>query len=118
VSQLHTVVEMPEFQSRARRRMSDTERSSLINYLASNPTAGDKMAGTGGARKVRWAAGGRGKSGGVRAITFYNGPDVPVFLLTVFGKGEKSNITRAEANELKAILDPIVEEYRKGAKYG
>lgn len=117
MTQLHTVVEMPEFQSRARRRMSDAERMSLISFLAANPTAGEKMAGTGGARKVRWAMGGRGKSGGIRAITFYSGPDVPVFLLTVFGKAEKSNITRAEANALKTILNSIVEAYRKGAKH-
>jgi len=39
-----------------------------------------------------------------------------VFLLTVFGKGEKSNISRAEANDLKAILGAIVEEYRKAMK--
>ena len=36
-----------------------------------------------------------------------------MFLLTVFGKGEKSNITRAEANALKAVLGEIVEEYKK-----
>jgi len=44
---------MPEFQTRAARRMSESERLSLIDHLASNPSAGDRMAGTGGARKVR-----------------------------------------------------------------
>jgi hypothetical protein len=116
MTQLHTVIEMPEFRSRARRRMSEFERLSLINYLAANPQAGEKMVGTGGARKVRWAIGGSGKSGGVRAITFYSGPDVPVFLLTVFGKGEKSNITRAEANALKVLLGDIVEAYKRTSK--
>jgi hypothetical protein len=116
MTQLHTVVEMPEFRSRAGRWMSEFERLSLINYLAANPQAGDKMASTGGARKVRWAVGHAGKSGGVRAITFYSGQDVPVFLLAVFGKGEKSNITRAEANALKAVLGEIVEEYKKKRK--
>lgn len=74
------------------------------------------MVGTGGARKLRWAAHGRGKSGGVRVITFYSGPPVPVFLLTVFGKGEKANLTQAERNELREVLRDLVAEYRKGTR--
>jgi hypothetical protein len=41
---------------------------------------------------------------------------MPVFLLTVFGKGEKSNITRAEANALKVVLGDIVEAYKMQSK--
>ena len=74
------------------------------------------MTGTGGARKVRWAAQGRGKSGGVRIITFYSGPPVPVFLLTVFGKSEKSNISPAERNELRNILKDLVSKYLESVK--
>ena len=74
------------------------------------------MVGTGGARKLRWAAKGRGKSGGVRVITFFGGPDVPVFLLTVFGKGERVNLSKAERNDLRKMLRRLAEEYRKGAE--
>ncbi len=87
---LQTVVETPEFVSGTRRVLTDAERTALIDFLAENPTAGDLMQGTGGARKLRWAAGGKGKSGGARAITFYAGQDVPVFLMAIFGKGEKA----------------------------
>ena len=73
------------------------------------------MQGTGGARKLRWAAGSRGKSGGARAITYYAGPDVPVFLLTIFGKGERANLTKAERNDLRIALRDVADEYRKGA---
>jgi hypothetical protein len=59
---------------------------------------------------------GKGKSGGYRVISFYSGTDVPVFLLTVFSKGEKANLTKAQRNELKAILADIVREYRRGPK--
>ncbi len=71
---------------------------------------------SGGARKMRWAGRGRGKKGGVRVITFYGGPPVPVFLLTVFGKGEKVNLTRAERNALRKILGELATEYRKGMR--
>jgi hypothetical protein len=116
LSRLHTVVETPEFLSGAKRVLLEAERAALVDFLAENPTTGDLMQGTGGARKFRWAARGKGKSGGARAITFYAGPDVPVFLMAIFGKGEKANISQAERNELREVLAGIAVEYRKGVK--
>ena len=114
-SRLHTIVETPEFITRARGLLSDQERSELVDFLACNPTAGDLMQGTGGARKLRWGAKGKGKRGGARVITFYGGPLAPAFLLTVFGKGERANLTKAERNELRAMLAHLAAEYRRGA---
>lgn len=99
-----------------RGRLPNVEREALIEYLAANPDAGEVMRGTGGARKLRWATQGKGKSGGARVITFYSGPPVPVFLLTVFGKGEKVYLTRAEQNGLRKILGELVKEYLEGVK--
>ena len=48
-------------------------------------------------------------------ITFYGGPQAPAFLLTVFGKGQRANLTKAERNELRAILAQLLAEYRRGA---
>ena len=115
-TKLHAVIETPEYLSGARRVLAEAERVALVDFLAENPTAGDLMQGTGGARKLRWAARGKGKSGGARAITFYAGPDVPVFLMAIFGKGEKANLDKAEQNELRKVLADIVTEYRKGVK--
>ena len=75
------------------------------------------MPGTGGARKLRWAGQGRGKSGGVRVITFFSGPPVPVFVLTMFGKGEKINLSKFEQNALRKMLGELVAEYRKGVRH-
>jgi hypothetical protein len=113
---LQTVVETPEFRRRARRLIGEAERTALIDHLAANPEAGVVMPGTGGARKVRWAARSKGKSGGVRVITFYSGPRIPLFLLTVFGKGEKADLTAAERNELRKSLGELVDEYRRGVR--
>lgn len=93
--------------------MSDEEVAGLVDYLADNPTAGDEIVGTGGCRKVRVAGKGKGKSGGYRTITFYSGVDVPVFLLTVFAKGDKANLTKAERNALGEMTKTLVDEYRK-----
>ena len=72
------------------------------------------MRGTGGARKLRWGAKGKGKRGGARVISYYAGPNLPVFLLTVFTKGERANLTKAERNELREVLANLAAEYRKG----
>ena len=113
---LHTVVETPEFQRRLRRLLTTDECHSLIDYLAAHPDAGDVVPGTGGARKLRWAGQGKGKSGGVRVVTFFSGPPVPVFVLTVFGKGEKINLSKPEQNALRKVLGELVAEYRKGVR--
>ena len=111
---LQTVIETPEFLAAARRVLTEHQRMELVDFLAEKPTAGDLMQGTGGARKLRWAAGSKGKRGGARVITYYAGAEVPVFLLTVFGKGERANLSKAERNELRQVLSHLAEEYRTG----
>ena len=112
-SPLRTIVETLEFQRRTRGLLTTDGLSALVDYVAANPNAGELMVGTGGARKLRWAVKGRGKSGGIRVITFTGGAGVPVFLLTAFGKGEKVNLTKAERNQLRKMLRGLVKEYRK-----
>jgi hypothetical protein len=56
---------------------------------------------------------GKGKSGGYRTITFFTGPDLPVFLITVFAKGDRANLTKAERNGLAQLTKALVTEYRK-----
>jgi len=72
------------------------------------------MQATGGARKLRWGALGKGKRGGARVITFYGGPHLPVFVMAVFAKGDKANLSKAERNELHDILTTLAAEYGKG----
>ncbi len=70
--------------------------------------------GPGGARKLRVAGRGKGKSGGYRVITFYTGRDIPVFLLNVFSKGDRVDLSQAERNELRRELAGLADDYRKG----
>lgn len=84
----------------------------IVHALAANPTAGDVIPGAGGLRKVRWRATGRGKRGGVRVIYYFHDESIPLFLLNVFAKNEKSDLTKAEQNEMKALLPRLVAAYR------
>jgi hypothetical protein len=110
---MHTVVETHSFSRAASvAGMSEAEVDGLIIYLAANPTAGEEMAGTGGCRKLRLAGRGKGKSGGYRVVTFYSGIHIPVFLLTVFSKGEKANLSKSERGALAELTKQLAASYR------
>jgi len=108
---MQTIVELPEFLRKADKLLSATERLSIINYLAAHPASGDIMQGTGGIRKLRWSARGKGKSGGVRIIYYHHNESMPLFLLTLFGKGEKANLTKSESNELAKFILLLIKNY-------
>jgi len=111
---MHTVVETQAFsRAAAGAGMSEVEIENLTTYLASNPTAGDELKGTGGCRKIRVTARGKGKSGGYRVVTFYSGLDIPVFLLTAFSKGEKANLSKGERGALADLTKELVASYQK-----
>lgn len=116
MTRLQTVIETPDYLADARSAgLTDDERRRIVDYLAERPEAGTPIPGAGGARKVRFAGRGRGKSGGYRVITFFSGPDVPVFLLNVFAKGDRVDLTQAERNAIRDELVGLVDDYRKGA---
>lgn len=96
--------------------LSEDELAAIASALASDPPAGDLVAGTGGARKVRFARDGSGKSGGYRTIHYFGGDDVPIFLLALVDKRARANLTKAERNELAEILPKIADAYREGRK--
>lgn len=94
MTKLQTVVELPEFQSRAKAIMSDDEREASIVWIAQNPEAGNSLGG--GLRKVRIPREGGGKRGGFRMIYVFGGRHMPIFLVTVFAKNDKANLTTKE----------------------
>lgn len=117
-SVLHSVIETPGFIADAKDAAIDQQgMKEIIDYIAANPDAGDLIKGTGGARKVRFGGRGKGKSGSYRVVTFYGGDDIPVFLLAVFAKGDRVDLSQAERNELRQELKGLAKDYREGARY-
>jgi hypothetical protein len=98
------------------RGVTEEEKAEIVDFIAANPMAGNEIKGTGGARKVRFARPGGGKSGGYRVITFYSGSDILVFLLSMFAKNEKTDLTPKERSALKKILPQIVKDYKTRSK--
>jgi len=111
---MHSVVLTPVFQRDANDAgLSDDEVMEMASTIAADPLAGDLMAGTGGARKMRHAGRGKGKRGGYRTIHYFGGNDVPVFLLAIYSKGDKDNLSKAERNALAIALPKIADAYGK-----
>jgi len=104
-------MELPEYIRRIAKLLDKSECNKVINYLAVHPKSGDIISGTGGIRKLRWARSGRGKRGGVRIIYYFHNEGIPLFLLTVFEKKEKDNLTKAERNELSKFVKVLIESY-------
>ncbi|KQO87663.1 type II toxin-antitoxin system RelE/ParE family toxin [Methylorubrum extorquens] len=112
---MHAVVETTTYLTDAKAAgVSDDERAAIVLAVASDPTAGDVIPGTGGVRKVRMAGKGKGKSGGYRVISYYAAADVPVFLLALVSKGQRADISQAERNALRTIVITLADLYRQG----
>ena len=90
-------------------KMAEEEMVAAVDLVSTDPEAGDVMAGTGGVRKARLAGRGKGKSGGYRVVWYFGGGDIPVFLLTVFGKREKDNLSQGERNALRSLTATLRE---------
>lgn len=109
---MQTVAELPEYIRTADKLLSETERQDIIRYLAEHPKDGDLMEGTGGVRKLRWRRGGQGKSGGVRVIYYFHDDRMPLYLLTMFAKGDRANLSKSERNELADLTALLVKAWR------
>lgn len=97
----YTVVETAAFQTMAADVWDEEAHSGFVGFIAENPLAGDVIPETGGVRKVRWQASGRGKRGGSRVIYFNQLDDGLIVLLAVYAKNEAKNVPRRAARRLK-----------------
>ncbi len=102
-SDLCTVAETSAFARRVEVLLSAQEKDDLIYALASDPQSGVEIPGTGGVRKLRWAARGKGTRGGVRVVYFFHNEFSPLYALYIFGKGEKEDLSPDEKKAMKQI---------------
>ena len=109
MTRLQTVVETEPFLRRAKAIMTDEEREAIVVFLAANPEAGISLGG--GLRKARIAREGGGESGDYRTLCIFGGSHVPLFLLTVFAKNEKDNLTKAEQAAVVELSKKLIATY-------
>jgi len=92
-----------KFKQEATDRIGSDGIEAVASYLADHPGAGDVIPGAGGARKLRWAAKGKGKRGGARIVYVYVVIAARVFLIRCYAKNAKTDLTTDEKKELGQI---------------
>src|SRR6185437_3007775 len=113
---LLAVAETAPFSDDADRLLSEDERNELIAYLSCNPMAGDVIPKSGGIRKLRWSARGKGTRGGSRIIYFYHGLEMPLYLLAIYAKNEKVDLSAKELKALRGLSKDLVDAHATGKK--
>ena len=83
--------------------LSDDEYRILQHNLVIRPTAGSLIKGTGGLRKIRWKSSGKGKSGGLRIIYYYDPPD-KIYMLFPYKKSDQEDLTPAQVKTLSKLV--------------
>ena len=97
-------IETPFFTKALDRYLDDDEYRELQTHLDKHPDFGKVVPGSGGVRKLRWAAKGRGKRGGLRIIYYLRLARGELWMLTIYSKNVRENIS---ANVLKAMKEAI-----------
>ena len=100
-------IETSTFTKELPRHLDDDSYAALQAFLSVHPDAGDLIRGTGGIRKIRWAMPGRGKRGGSRVIYYWLMAHDHIYLLTVYAKGIKDDLTPAEREAWRKAVEAI-----------
>jgi hypothetical protein len=85
--------------------LSDEEHAALQMALMRDPEAGPVIPGSGGVRKLRWAAPGRGKRGGYRVIYYVRYVNGVIWMLTMYPKNVAENISSHVLRQIKKEVD-------------
>jgi mRNA-degrading endonuclease RelE of RelBE toxin-antitoxin system len=97
------IIETPIFTKQIVSLLPDDEYKKLQHYLICRPDAGALIIGGGGLRKLRWNLPGRGKSGGIRTIYYWDQQDC-IFMLFCYPKNEQENLTPKQLSKLRAYI--------------
>jgi len=101
-------VETPVFTAALRRHLDDETYRVLQLALLLRPLQGPIIQGGAGLRKLRWAATGRGKRGGVRLIYYWEAASQTFYMLYIYAKNEQRDVTAAQ---LKILSKLVREEF-------
>jgi hypothetical protein len=99
------IIETSLFTKRIKELMTDELYSELKNTLVAYPESGKLIQGSGGLRKIRWGIASKGKRGGVRAVYYFANGKNQIFMLMVYAKNERSNLTKEQLSLLKKVAE-------------
>ncbi len=99
------IIETSIFTRRVTQLLSDDEYRELQATLVERPKAGPVIPGSGGIRKLRWSASGRGKRGGARVIYYWATEQERILMLLIYAKNESDDLTQDQIKTLRQILE-------------
>lgn len=85
--------------------LPENEYFELQEILLSAPESGKLIKGGKGIRKIRWIAEGRGKRGGTRIIYYFATAKEKFFMLDIYAKNEKEDLTEFELKSLRNLVE-------------
>lgn len=98
------LIETPSFSRQVEAAWSDEEYRAFQLHLILRPDAGALIPASGGLRKVRWQMPGRGKRGGARVIYYWQDAAQRIYLLFLYPKNVRSNLSAAELRTLRKLV--------------
>jgi len=99
------IIETPIFTRRIHDILADDEYRLLQAQLVQKPDAGKIIPGSGGLRKLRCSASGRGKRGGARVIYYWFVSEEVILMLFAFPKNEQTDLTPDQLKQLKRLVE-------------
>lgn len=99
------IIETSLFTRQVQKLLSDEEYRQLQIELAARPDLGAVIRGSGGLRKVRWRAKGRGKRGGSRVIYFWAVDDHQILMLLIYPKNVQDDLSREQLSALRKVVE-------------
>ena len=102
-------VETPIFTEEVQNLLGEEEYRALQLALLFRPEQGAVIKGSGGLRKIRWGAKGKGKRGGCRVIYYFDKPHEVIYMLFVYPKSSQADMTPAQ---IKILGKLIKEEFK------
>lgn len=97
-------LETPVFTRQIRELVDDDQYRELQSTLVARPDAGDLIPRSGGLRKIRMAASGRGKRGGGRVIYYWVVAKDQIYMLLAYAKNVRDDLSEDELKMLRALI--------------
>jgi hypothetical protein len=103
-------VETSAFSRHLGAHLNDDDYGLLQKALIEYPVAGAIIKGSGGLRKLRWASGSQGKSGGARIIYYWVKGKDQILLLAIYSKSDKADLTKKQIKAIRKLVEELEDD--------